>query len=63
MKIEELPKWMSIIPTLIGVALAIAGIYVLPHYGIRNIWGPIIGLPLGMIIGMGVMAMIARSRS
>ena len=48
MKIEDLPKWMSLIPTLIGVGLAIAGMYVFPMYGLRNTLGPMIGLPIAM---------------
>jgi len=63
MNIKDLPKWMNVIPTLIGVALAIIGMYVLPYYGIRNTWGPIIGLPLGMIIGVAILAGIARNRT
>jgi hypothetical protein len=60
MPLEHLPKWMNAIPTLIGVALAIIGMYWLPSVGIRNTWGPIIGLPLGMIIGIAILAGIAR---
>ncbi len=63
MKIENLPKWMNVIPTLIGVVLAIAGMYIFPMYGIRNTFGPIIGLPVGLIIGVAVLAFIASRRS
>ena len=63
MDIQDLPKWMTLIPTLIGVALAIAGMYVLPMYGIRNTFGPIIGLPVGMIVGVALLALIAKRRS
>ena len=63
MNIKDFPKWMNVIPTLIGVVLAIIGMYVLPYYGIRNTWGPIIGLPLGMIIGAAILAGIARNRT
>ena len=62
MKVEDLPKWMSIIPTLIGVLLAIIGIYTFPLFGIRSTWGPIIGLPLGLIIGVAILALIAKNR-
>jgi len=62
MKIEDLPKWMSLIPTLIGVGLAITGMYVFPMYGLRNTLGPIIGLPIGMVVGVSVLALIARRR-
>ena len=60
MRVEQLPKWMHVIPSLIGVALAILGMYTLPEIGIRNTWGPIIGLPLGLIVGVGVLAIIAK---
>ena len=63
MKIEDLPKWTMVIPTLTGVTLAIAGMYILPTYGIRNTLGPIIGLPVGMVIGVAVLALVARKRS
>ena len=63
MDIQDLPKWMTLIPTLIGVALAIAGMYVLPMYGIRNTFGPIIGLPVGMVVGVALLARIAKRRS
>ena len=63
MDVQDLPKWMTLIPTLIGVALAIAGMYVLPMYGIRNTFGPIIGLPVGMIVGVALLALIAKRRS
>ena len=59
MRIEQLPKWMHAIPTFIGVVPATLGIYTLPHFGIRNTWGPIIGLPLGLVIGVGVLGFIA----
>ena len=62
MNIKDLPKWMNVIPTFIGVALAIIGMYVLPLFGIRNTWGPIIGLPLGLIIGVAILANIAKNR-
>lgn len=61
MNIKDLPIWVNLIPTLIGVALAIIGMYVFPNYGIRNIWGPILGLPVGMIIGVAIIAKIARN--
>ena len=63
MNIKDLPKWMNVIPSLIGVALAIIGIYLLPQYGIRNTWGPIIGFPLGMIIGVAILSYIASVRT
>ena len=63
MNIQNLPKWMNLIPTLIGVTLAIAGMYILPTYGIRNTLGPIVGLPVGFVIGVGVLALIASRRS
>ena len=63
MKIEELPRWMNAIPSLIGVALAIAGMFICPLYGVRNTFGPIIGLPVGLVIGVGVLAHIASKRS
>lgn len=63
MDIKDLPKWMNVIPTLVGVALAIIGMYWLPTLGIRNIWGPILGLPLGMVIGAAILSGIARKRS
>ena len=62
MSIQHLPQWMQAIPVLIGVALAIAGMYVFPMVGLRNVLGPIVGIPLGLIIGFGVLAVIARSR-
>jgi len=62
MRIQDLPVWMSAIPVLIGVALAIAGMYVFPLMGLRNVLGPIIGLPVGTVIGFGILELIARSR-
>ena len=63
MRVEDLPKWMNAIPTLVGVVLAIIGMYTLPSLGIRNIWGPIIGLPVGLIIGVAILSSIAKSRA
>ena len=62
MKIEELPKWMNVIPVLIGVALAITGMYVFPLLGMRNTLGPIIGLPVGFIIGFAVLSIVAKNK-
>ncbi|MFC1499272.1 hypothetical protein ACFLS1_12495 [Verrucomicrobiota bacterium] len=62
MKIEELPKWMNIIPVLIGVVLAITGMYVFPLLGMRNTLGPIIGLPVGFIIGFVILSIIAKNK-
>lgn len=62
MRVEDLPRWMNAIPTLIGVALAIIGMYTLPSFGIRNTLGPIVGLPLGLIIGVAILSGIAKSR-
>ena len=62
MEIQDLPKWMNAIPVLIGVALAIAGMYLFPLIGLRNVLGPIIGLPLGTVIGFGVLQIVASSR-
>ena len=62
MHINELPKWMRIIPTLLGVALAFAGMYALPSYGIRNTWGPIVGLPLGFVAGLAALSAVASRR-
>ncbi len=63
MRLKELPGWMNVIPTLIGVAVAVVGIYALPQFGIRNTWGPIIGLPLGMLIGVAILAKLAGKRA
>ena len=60
MKIQDLPKWMNLIPTLIGVTLAIVGMYGFPMLGIRNTYGPIIGLPVGFVIGVVVLRQIAE---
>lgn len=54
---------MNVMPTLIGVALAIIGMYALPQFGIRNTWGPILGLPIGLIIGVAILSNIAKSRA
>ncbi len=62
MKIEDLPKWMHVIPVLIGVGLAIAGMYIFPRFGLRNTLGPIVGLPAGMIIGFIVLSIIAKTK-
>ncbi|OGV66578.1 MAG: hypothetical protein A2498_11240 [Lentisphaerae bacterium RIFOXYC12_FULL_60_16] len=62
MRIEDLPKWMSIIPVLVGVVLTFIGIQVFPLFGLRNVLGPIIGLPVGCLIGFAIMARIAKSR-
>ena len=61
--ITGLPKWTNVIPTLIGVALAISGMYVLPLLGIRNVWGPILGLPIGLIIGVAILSTVAKRRA
>lgn len=63
MEINGIRKWMNLIPTLIGVTLSIVGMYALPRYGIRNTWGPILGLPLGMIIGAAILARMAKTGS
>ena len=62
MKIEELPKWMHAIPVLIGVALAIIGIQFWPAMGIRGTIGPIVELPVGVIIGFVILAIYAKSK-
>ena len=51
---------MKAMPTFIGVALAIIGMYTFPLIGIRNTFGPIVGLPLGIIIGVAILWRIAR---
>lgn len=61
-EIEELPKWMHAIPVLIGVALAIIGIQFGPAMGIRGNIGPIVGLPVGVIIGFVILAIYAKSK-
>ena len=63
MDIRDLAKWTNVIPTLIGVVLAIIGMYALPQFGIRNTWGPILGLPIGMIIGVAILSSIAKNRA
>ena len=63
MNIQDLPKWMNVIPTLIGVMLSIGGMYILPMYGLRNTLGPIIGLPVGMVIGVAILAFLASRRN
>lgn len=63
MKVQDLPLWMNFIPTLIGVTLAISGMYILPMYGVRNTFGPIIGLPVGTVIGVAVLAFVASRRN
>ena len=63
LSIENLPKWYNVIPALVGVALAVIGMYALPQFGIRNTWGPIIGLPLCMVIGVAILARIAKDRA
>jgi hypothetical protein len=62
MSIQHLPQWMQAIPVLIGVGLSIGGMYLFPLVGLRNVLGPIIGLPAGMVIGFGILAIIAKSR-
>lgn len=62
MEFKDMPKWMNIIPVGLGVALAIAGMYLLPLVGIRNIFGPIIGLPVGYAIGFAILFVILKSR-
>ncbi len=54
---------MNVIPALIGVALAISGMYALPHFGIRNIWGPILGIPFGLVVGVAILSGIAKTRA
>ena len=62
MKIEELPKWMHAIPILIGVTLSIIGIQFGPAMGVRGTIGPIVGLPVGVIIGFVILAIYAKSK-
>ncbi len=62
MKIEELPKWMNIIPVLTGVAFAITGMYVFPLFKMRNTLGPIIGLPVGFLSGFVILSIIAKNK-
>ncbi|MCP4650093.1 MAG: hypothetical protein GY853_08470 [PVC group bacterium] len=62
MKLEDLPKWTHIFPVLLGVGLSIAGMYLFPKIGIRNTFGPILGLPAGAIIGFIILAVIAKSK-
>lgn len=62
MRIQDLPQWMNVIPVLLGVGLAIGGMYVFPLLGLRNVLGPIIGLPVGAILGFAILALIARAK-
>ena len=62
MKLEDLPKWTHVIPVLLGVVLAIIGMYVFPALGLRNTLGPIIGLPVGFVAGFGILALYAKSQ-
>ena len=54
MEMKDMPKWMNLIPIGLGVGLSILGMYGLPLVGIRNVFGPMIGLPLGTVIGFGM---------
>jgi len=62
MKLKDMPMWMNIIPVGLGCVLAIAGMYLLPLAGIRNIFGPIIGLPVGYVIGFGICWLMIRNK-
>ena len=62
MRIEDLPKWMHAMPVLIGVALALIGMHVFPMLGLRNVLGPIVGLPVGLMAGFAVLAIVAKSK-
>ncbi len=62
MRLEDLPKWTHVIPVLLGVALSIIGMYAFPAMGLRNTLGPIIGLPVGTVLGFGILAIYAKSK-
>ena len=61
MRVKDLPPAMHTIPVLIGIALSVAGRYLLPHINISWKLGPIIGLPVGILIGLGLLALIAAA--
>jgi hypothetical protein len=63
MTLQDLPKWTHVVPILLGVALSIIGMSVFPMLGMRNTLGPILGLPLGSLLGFGLLALFARTRS
>lgn len=62
MKLEELPKWTQGIPVLLGVAFSLVGMQVFPAMGLRPVLGPIVGLPMGVVIGFGGLAIYAASK-
>ena len=62
MQLQDLPKWTHVIPVLLGVALSIVGMSVFPALGLRNTLGPIVGLPVGALVGFGILALYAKSR-
>ena len=53
---------MDACDTRIGVTLSIIGIQFGPAMGIRGTIGPIIGLPVGVIIGFVILAIYAKSK-
>ena len=53
---------MHAIHVLIGVTLSIIGIQFGPAMGVRGTIGPIVGLPVGVIIGFVILAIYAKSK-
>ena len=62
MKIGDLPKWMQVIPVLMGVTLAIIGMQIAPVMGLRGSLGPIVRLPVGVISGFSLLAIYDNTK-
>lgn len=62
MKLQELPPWTQGIPVVLGVGFSLIGMQIFPGMGLRPVLGPIIGLPMGVVLGFGSLAIYAASR-
>jgi hypothetical protein len=63
MDIQDLPRWSQAIPVLIGVVMALVGMQIFPFLGMRPALGPILGLPVGFLIGFVALGIWSRTRS
>lgn len=62
MEMKDMPRWMNVIPVLTGVAIASLGILILPKFGIRATFGPIVGLPVGALLGFGIVWLMIKDK-
>jgi len=61
--IQDPPRWSQAIPVLFGVAMALVGMRISPMVGVQPVLGPMLGLPVGFLVGFVALGIWFRGRS